>query len=164
MTNPHPAQLAADRYAMLVAFRDAFGDLATDAREALLADAAHQRSASWDTPRGQVNATRSAAKVVVDPAGLLEMVKAHYPDEVITTEHVRPSFAKAFAAELTDINGTVIHRGTGEVVDFAHVQPAGDLRVSYPASKAQTEAKALARMLLEDSLPALESGLREVTG
>lgn len=159
-----PAESAAEEYAALTALKAGLDDVIADAKSrALAALPPGMTRASWATAYGPVNVTTSAEGVSVDPAGLLAMVEAHYPDEVIVTRSVRPSFAAAFTASLRVIAGQVIHADTGEVVDFAKVKPAGRPTLSYPSSLAQRDAKELARMLFDENRATLTDSLRELT-
>lgn len=155
---------AAERYAALTALRAGLDDQIARARDEALAEVKHLRKASFTTPYGQVNMTRAEPRVRVDQAAFLEFVAEHYPDEIVHTPSVRTSFARAFESELTIVAGTVVHKGTGEVVEFATAGDEGTPVISYPASSEQRDAKALARMLFEDRAAALVTGLREVAG
>jgi hypothetical protein len=160
---PTPGQLAAERYAALVAIRDAFDALAKDAKTDALKHAAGLKSASWSTLYGAVNVTTTDPKIVLDEDAFLAMVQEHYPDDVVVTYSVSPALRAAFLSRLVEVGGQVVHRDTGEVVDFATVTPRGNPTVSYPSSSAQRDAKAYARMLLEDKVATFVDGLREVT-
>ena len=156
---------AAERYAGLVALRDGLDALIGAAKADVIAEAADLRSASWSTPFGRVNAARDDARVVLDDDAFTAWALQHRPDEVTTrTVHdVNPAFRKAVLADLVAVAGQVVDKRTGEVVEWAHIAPAGELRVVYPATTESKAAKALARMLLEDQAAALTTGLREVT-
>lgn len=157
---------AAERYAALTALKAGLDDQIARARSEALEEVRHLRKASFTTPYGQVNVSRAEPRVRVDPDLFMTFVAEHYPDEIVetTTRTVRSSFARAFEAELTAVAGEVVHKGTGDLVEFATVSPEGDPVISYPASTAQRDAKAYARMLFEDRALSLVTGLREVTG
>lgn len=153
---------AAERYAALTALKAGLDDQIAQAKREALAEVAHLRKASWTTPYGQVNMTRSEPKVQIDQALFLAMCQEHFPDEVILTPSVRSSFAMAFMSELTIVAGNVVHKGTGELVEWAHITAEGDPTISYPASKTQADVKEYARMLFAERAPALAAGLREI--
>lgn len=157
-----PTGTAAERYAALTALKAGLDEQIARARAEALAEVAHLRKASWTTPYGQVNMTRAEPKVEIDPAAFLAFAQEHYPDEVVHTPEVRSSFRTAFLAELAVIAGRVVHKGTGELVEFAHVTPEGSPTISYPASLAQRDAKEYARMLFDERAAALTKGLREI--
>lgn len=164
MSTPTPAEVAAEEYAALTALRAGLDDRIADAKaRALAALPPGMTRGSWATAYGPVNVTTPSESIVVDEAGLLAMVEAHFPDDVVVTRSVRPSFAAAFAASLVVVAGEVVHRDTGEVVDFAKVRAGGRPTLSYPASTAQRDAKEYARMLFEERGAALTTALREVT-
>jgi hypothetical protein len=154
---------AAERYAALTALKAGLDDQIAQAKREALAEVADLRKASWTTPYGQVNMTRAEPRVDINAAEFLAFCQEHYPDEVIPVPTVRASFRQAFAAELTIVAGHVVHKGTGELVEFAHVTAEGDPTISYPASKAQVEAKEWARMVFADRAELLTASLREIT-
>jgi hypothetical protein len=107
---PTPGQLAAERYAALVAIRDAFDALAKDEKAEALKHAAGLKSASWSTPYGAVNVTTTDPKIVLDEDAFLAMVQEHYPDDVVVTYSVSPALRAAFLSRLVEVSGQVVHR------------------------------------------------------
>lgn len=162
MTN-HPT--AAERYAGLVAIRDGLGQLIEDAKRDVEVEAQAMRAASWATPFGRVNVTREDPRIALDTDAYVEMVREHFPDEVetVTTYAVNPAFTAGFLADLVIVAGRVVSKSTGEVVDCARITPQGPAKVVYPATRESRDAKALARMLLEERAASLTAGLLEVT-
>lgn len=155
--------MPAEEYAALVALRAGLDMLIDDAKARALDSVASLRKASWTTPYGAVNMTRSEEKVEIIPDAFLAFAREHYPDEVVVTYSVRSSFERAFLAELGIVAGQIVHKPTGELVDFARIRPEGEARLSYPASNEQRDAKDLARMLFEENAATLTARLREVT-
>lgn len=153
---------AAERVAAFTALRAGLDSLIDEAKTDALADVVAMRTASWNTPYGRVNMTRRAEGVEYIPDAFLSFVREHYPDEIVTTESVRSSFAMAFIAECVVVAGVVYHKSGGEV-DFVRVRPEGDPTISYPASSEQRDAKEYARMLFAENADRLLEGLREVT-
>lgn len=154
---------AAERVAALTALKAGLDDQLEKAKREAILEVATQRSASWNTPYGRVNMTRDEEKVEIHADDFLAFCQQHYPDEVVATYSVRSSFVDAFRRELTIVAGEVIHKGTGEVVDFARVKPEGAPTISYPSTTAQRDAKAFARLLFEENAAALTANLRELT-
>ena len=70
-------------------------------------------------PLGRVNVVTREPKPSIDPAALLGWCREHFPDEIVVSEQVRPTFAKALEAELVVAGDDVINTRTGEVVPFA---------------------------------------------
>ena len=70
-------------------------------------------------PLGRVNVVTREPKPSIDPAALLDWCREHWPDEIIVSEQVRPTFVKALETELAVADGDVINTRTGEVVPFA---------------------------------------------
>jgi hypothetical protein len=162
-TAPPRTMTPAEEYAALVALRAGLDDRIEAAKERALASVATQASAKWRTPYGPVNMYRPEEKVEIIPAAFLAFAQEHYPDEVVTTYSVRTSFERAFLAELAIVAGEVVHKPTGELVDFARIRPEGEPRLSYPASNEQRDAKDLARMLFEENADTLTARLQELT-
>lgn len=90
-------------------------------------------------PLGRVNIVRKDAKPIIDAAELLAWTKEHFPQEVITVEHVRPSFAKALEAELAVAGDDVVNTRTGEIAPFSQPsEPSTYVSVTTPSEvKAQ---------------------------
>lgn len=162
-TAPPPTLTAAERYAALTALKAGLDDQIAAAKAEAITEAATLRSASWNTPYGRVNMTRSEESVEIHADRFLAMCQEHYPDEIVVTYSVRSSFVDAFRKELAIIAGEVVHKGTGEVVDFARVKPEGAPTISYPASTEQRDAKAYARLLFDENAATLTTALRELT-
>ena len=70
-------------------------------------------------PLGRVNVVTREPKPSIDPAALLDWCREHWPDEIVVSEQVRPTFVKALEAELAVSGDDVINTRTGEVVPFA---------------------------------------------
>lgn len=153
----------AERYAALSALAAGLNAQIAAAKADVAREAESMRKASWPTPWGPVNAGRRDPGVEVDPDAFLAYVEQHHPDAIVTTRTVSPATVQALLSDLAIVGRNVMSKSTGEVVEWAHVGPAGGVVVSYPASSQQREAKALAVMLFEDRASALVSGLREVT-
>jgi hypothetical protein len=67
------------------------------------------------------------AAVAVDQAARLAWVKRNHPDEVVTVEQVRESFAKAIMGKLkydAEVDA-IVHEDTQEVIEWARVVPKG---------------------------------------
>jgi hypothetical protein len=158
-----PTLTAAERYAALTALKAGLDDQIAQAKADAIAEVASQRSASWNTPYGHVNMTRAEESVEIHADQFLAFCQEHYPDEVLSAPYVRSSFVDAFRRELTIVAGKVVHKGTGEVVDFARVKPEGAPTISYPASTEQKNAKAYAKLLFDENAATLTTTLRELT-
>jgi len=156
---------APTRVAALTALRDAIdAEIKADKLEAI-AFAGEFGVKSFATPLGAVNV------VVKDPAigwetdGLLAWVEEHYPSEVEMTRRVRPAFQSVLTARFVIVAGDVIDTETGETIDFAYATSAGEPYVSWPSSAKQKDAKATARLVVQDRalgwaasiLPAIEA-------
>jgi len=156
---------APTRVAALTALRDAIdAEIKADKLEAI-AFAGEFGVKSFATPLGAVNV------VVKDPAigwetdGLLAWVEEHYPSEVEMTRRVRPAFQAALTARFVIVAGDVIDTETGETIDFAYATSASEPYVSWPSSAKQKDAKATARLVVQDRalgwaasiLPAIEA-------
>lgn len=90
-------------------------------------------------PLGRVNVVTREPKPSIDPAALLGWCREHFPDEIVVSEQVRPTFAKALEAELVVAGDDVINTRTGEVVPFASPsEPSTYVSVTTPSEvKAQ---------------------------
>lgn len=154
---------AAETYAALVALRAGLDAQIDKAKAAALAAVNGLSKATYPTAYGVVNVSTPPDAISLDDRAFLALVEEHYPDEVVVTRSVRSSFKAAFLEDLVVVGGQVMHKTTGEVIDFARVVPGGSPRLSYPASLEQRDAKALATMLFEERAATLVSGLREVT-
>ena len=99
---------------------------------------------------GTVSVVTPKDGIDVDPAGLLAWVRECHPDELV--QAVRESFRRAVLAHLKPgEDGQVVHAGTGEVVPWARVRPAGEptaftYRPAAGASAAIVEAYRAGRL------------------
>lgn len=152
----HPAE----RYAALTALKAGLLDQIDQAAADVLAEQGPVRS--FDTPYGPVNITRPDDAPDIDVARFTAwLVEQDRTDDLVLMP--RASTLAAFKARLVIVNGEVVDKETGEVAPYGRVNPGGDPRVSYPATKEQRAAKEWARALFEERAAALTAGLRELT-
>ena len=90
-------------------------------------------------PLGRVNVVTREPKPSIDPAALLGWCREHFPDEIVVSEQVRPTFAKALEAELVVDGDDVINTRTGEIAPFSQPsEPSTYVSVTTPSEvKAQ---------------------------
>ena len=91
-------------------------------------------------PLGRVNIVTREPKPSIDPAALLDWCREHFPDEIVVSEQVRPTFIKALEAELAVSGDDVINTRTGEIVPFASPSES----VTYVSISTPAEVKAAA--------------------
>ena len=156
---------APTRLAALIAIRDAIeAEIKLDKLEALTF-AGEFGIKSFATPLGAVNVVCKEPVVGWDGDRLLAWVEANHPGEVEQIRRVRPAFQTALATRFVIVAGEVVDSATGETITFAYPTLPGDPYVSWPSGKAQKDAKATARRVVQDRalgwatsiLPAIEA-------
>lgn len=154
---------AQDRVAALTAIRDAIDHEIKQAKNEMLDfHSQHGLKGGAHTPWGDVMVVEKSRSIGLEPE-FDAWVEENYPDEIETVKRVRASFTKAMLQRLVIVKDSVIDSETGEVVPWAIVLPPPDPHVSYPASSAQREAKALAREVVSAGVDNLMGSLLELT-
>lgn len=134
----------AERLAALSAIKAGLDQLIAEAKADTLEAADLAGARSFETPFGQVNVShREASVVITDEAAFLAHVKATRPDEVVTTETVRPSYVKSVLSGLAYISahGVVIDTTAGDIVEWAGLSEEGEPFTVWPKSARQVAAK-----------------------
>jgi hypothetical protein len=120
------------------------------------------KSKAFNADFGEITFRRNLPQIKFFKGMLLEYAQEYYPHEVIP-EHtevipasVRPSLVKTLLANLAIIDGEVVDKTSGEVCDFAYVEP-GD--VDTVAFKPSDEQRALAEALVAGRVEAITAAL-----
>ncbi len=120
------------------------------------------KSRAFNADFGEITFRRNAPKIKFFEDQLLAWAQEHLGHEV-EKEHtvtvpakVRPSLYKTLAARLVIIDGEVVDETTGEVCEFAYVEP-GD--VDTVAFKPSDEQRALAEALVAGRVEAITAAL-----
>lgn len=116
---------AATRHAGLKALRAGLDEAIAQTQGDAVDDFRREGTDRWRTPFGTVSIAMRQPQIRLDPAAFLAWVKRHRPTEVITTETVRTSYQDAVVKRLVIDGDDVIDPETGEVVEWASVQPGG---------------------------------------
>lgn len=136
---------AAARSAVLKTLLDevktAYEQSRKEVRAAMVEQGAERVAASLPdgTKVAQIVLSQPRETIGVDDRAFLEWVRENHEDElVIPPVTVRSSFRDAILARLTIVGGQVVDTKTGQVVEWAHVNPAGE---PYPTTKLITGGK-----------------------
>jgi hypothetical protein len=149
---------AAEKWAALKALADAIYTAAKAAEPDVLDIADGVGVKTFETPFGQVTIVRPGESIVVDERALLGMV-----DPTELEQRVAPWKVKELTSRLVIVAGEVVDKTTGEVVEWAHVQPGGDPQVRWPSTTQQKQVKERAREFIAGTVDDLTAGLREIT-
>lgn len=91
------------------------------------------------TKVAQIVLSQPRESIGIDDRAFLEWVRENHEGElVIPPVTVRSSFRAAVLGQLTIVRGEVVDTKTGQVIEWAHVNPAGE---PYPTTKLVTGGK-----------------------
>lgn len=155
-----------DRYAALRSLEHGLSAAIAKAAEEVRAFRALTRSKAFTSDHGEVEFRRNDPKIRINPAKLLAWAEQNRAD-AIEAEHtvtvpaaLKPWLVKEMDArlEIVDVNGEprVVDVTTGELVDFATVEPGRPETVAF---KQSADQKAAAVELVAERVDALTTAL-----
>ena len=148
---------AVDKLAAIAALKAGLTAAESEVKQEILALAVATGARNF--AHGIYVAHRSATVGIADDAAFIAWVQQNAPGEIVPT--VRDSYRKAIEAQLVQVDGDVVLKGTGEAVDWAGVGTDGEPYVGVKLDpQVKAEAVALVATNIDEwaAMPELPGG------